>query len=170
MSWTGDRVALLKVRLEWCGKALENQIARARTLQGLGVSRRVQQVASATPPCLMCLIRLCFIIIVTPAGFRNSDGSAEPDIPCWRTSWSSDLPKAQAACVQKGQGIPVFWKGLEIRDATGPAHTYGLCPLNERWGWNRNTEDRGLGQEVCVPSQYPPPLLRKLSGYPGEWH
>lgn len=66
--------------LGWCGKALENWIARAWTLQGLGVSRRVQQVASVTPPCLRCLTCLCFIVIVMPAGLRDSEGSAEPHV------------------------------------------------------------------------------------------
>lgn len=62
--------------------ALENWIARAWTLQGLGVSRRVQQVASETSSRLRHLTCLCFIIVVIPSGLRDAEGSAEPAVPC----------------------------------------------------------------------------------------
>lgn len=61
--------------------ALENWIARAWTLQGLGVSRRVQQVASETSSRLRHLTCLLTSSLSYHQGL-GTEGSAEPAVPC----------------------------------------------------------------------------------------
>lgn len=99
----GKSVALLKVRLGLCARGLENQIAGS-SIAGSGFVQK-SPAGGFGSTTLMHVI-----IIFMPAGLRDSDCPAEPDVPCRELVDLQTSPRLRVPTWKRGKSFLCWGK------------------------------------------------------------